>query len=147
METYKIVLVVLFVALSGFFQGQMEKISFNFYESLFVNCPIFFNPKVSFLRKYKQLPDKYIFTDQDGRNHNVHKVDKAKSRFAGSKSVFVWLTDGWHLFKFISGTFFCIAITILAMVIFQLTIIESIAAFAAIKIIETTSGAISYKLK
>jgi hypothetical protein len=147
MEVYKIVLIFLLLVLSGFIQGQMEKIAFNFYQSLYKKNKAFFNPKVSFRNKYKQLDNFVDFYDEHGQKHWVKDIDKTKERFPGSTTVFVWLTDGWHLFKVVSGTCLSIAITILLMEVFALSLFYGLITFAGVKLINSISYVTSFKLK
>jgi hypothetical protein len=61
----------------------MDKIQFHFNNSIFKNFKnkLFWDPRISWVNKYK-----------DGNPLNGEK-------FFLSKSLFVGLTDGWHLFK------------------------------------------------
>jgi hypothetical protein len=146
MIIYKLILVVLFIMLSSFFQGQMEKVTFNFYHSMFRKWPLFFNPAVSFFRKYKQVPGKFHFVDKDGVEHVVNQVDKGKERFPLSTSVFVWLTDGWHLFKTVSGFFLAVSLSILVSEILALSMVQGCIAFVLIKVIQGVVFTISFNI-
>jgi hypothetical protein len=132
--------------LTGFLDGQLDKITFNFYHSLWVKWPVFFNPKISYRNKYKKLPGLIQFTDQDGQTHALHPIDTSREAFLGSTTVFVWLTDAWHLFKVLSFACSFAASAVLATQLFHLAWWEGIAAFLVIKAINGISFSISYKL-
>jgi hypothetical protein len=147
METYKLILIGSFILLSGFFEGQMDKISFDFYHSLYVRWPLFFNPKVSHINKFFRLNERFTFTDEHGQKHWIKKFDKTKERFPGSTSILVFLTDGWHLFKMISNTLMIVALTIVLSDLLGLNWWQGSIAGIIIKIINLIAFSISYKLK
>ncbi len=78
----KIVLAILFFALAGVCNGVMDTLQFHFGSSIFTGKKaLFWDPKISWRNKYKNGDP------QQG------------PRFIGSTTIFVALTDGWHLFK------------------------------------------------
>lgn len=91
---------LLFIGFGAFLNAQMDRLYANFEGSLFKNLnPNFWNPYLSHGYKWKN-------------------GDKAQGeRYFGSSTIFVWLTDGWHLLKggmvgcfFIAICFYSIAV-------------------------------------
>jgi len=81
--TYVIVGIMLIVA--GISKAVQDKILYHFYESRFKTMGTFWNPEKSWENKWK-----------DG--------DPEKGeRFPGSSTIFVSLTDAWHLFGMIKN--------------------------------------------
>lgn len=147
METYKIILLLALIISSGITQGQKEKLYFDFPESIFRRWPRIFNPEISHFNKFKRLEEKYWFQDKNGQNFLIYAVDKTKERFPGSTTFFAWLTDPWHLFKFIEGSFICAAITILFCQVLQISFVPGLLVFASVKILHALAFSLSYKIK
>lgn len=78
-------LFLLFIVLAGACKAIKDTLDFHYECSWFRHiCPKFFSPSISWKNKYKNYPE-----------------DKS-SKFFGSKTFLVWLTDGWHLFDMLS---------------------------------------------
>ena len=76
-----IVLSVVLYALAGLFNGVMDTLQFHYESSPFPKGSLFWNPVISWRNKYKN-------------------GDSSQGpRFPGSTTIFVLLTDGWHLMK------------------------------------------------
>lgn len=68
--------------LAGMLNAVMDKLQFHYSHSIFsVLNAKFWNPAISWKNKYKNWPD-----------------DK-REKFLGSTTIFVGLTDAWHLFQ------------------------------------------------
>lgn len=86
------ILILLFVVCDAI----QDVITFKYEYSVFRNLdPMYFNPAVSWRNKYK-----------DGNPVNGE-------RFFGSTTFLVWLTDFWHLLKFIKMNCVWVAISVL----------------------------------
>jgi hypothetical protein len=91
-----IFLSILFFILAGAFEGVMDTLQFHYTTSKFyyLNNKTFWNPQISWVNKYK--------------NNDPTMGEK----FLGSTTIFVGLTDAWHLFKlfrtfsFFAGIYF-----------------------------------------
>ena len=76
-----------FVILSAVCKAVKDTLQFHFYDSIFDKCNHqFWNPDVSWKNKYK-----------DG--------EIGVPKFCGSTTLFVWLTDAWHLFDMLGILF------------------------------------------
>lgn len=74
---------LILVCFAGISEAIMDKIQFHYNKSLFSNKrfnQFFWNPSESWKNKWKE--------------------DFKTEKFLGSSSIFVFLTDGWHLSKF-----------------------------------------------
>jgi hypothetical protein len=81
-----IVLGFVMTALAGGIEAVMDKLQFHYYETFFLGKnDQFWNPKISWKNKYK--------------------ADEVTPRFLGSTTIFVFVTDGWHLMKFLRNLF------------------------------------------
>ena len=78
-----ILLGMIFVMVSGLFESIMDKLQFHYDKTPFkyFNNQIFWDPKISWRNKWK-----------DGDSEKGEK-------FPGSSTIFVGITDSWHLFK------------------------------------------------
>jgi hypothetical protein len=78
-----IYLSILFFILAGAFEGVMDTLQFHYASSKFynLNSKTFWDPQISWINKYK--------------NNDPTMGEK----FLGSTTIFVGLTDAWHLFK------------------------------------------------
>lgn len=78
----KLALILLCVILAAVFNAGMDKLVHHYSTSIFNgNKPLFWDPAQSWRNKYKNYP-----TDQ-------------RPKFPFAKTILVWATDGWHLFK------------------------------------------------
>jgi len=89
-----IFLSILCFILSGAAEAVMDKLQFHYHKSIFSDFKnqTFWNPLMSWKNKYK--------------NNDPSMGEK----FFGSKTIFVGLTDAWHLFKLIRNLFIFIGI-------------------------------------
>jgi hypothetical protein len=81
----------LFLLLAGFSNGLMDLIAYRYYLSIF-NKSKFFNPNVSWRNKWKNGNPEY------------------GERFLFSSTIFVFLTDGWHLVKWFMIKFILLSV-------------------------------------
>jgi hypothetical protein len=86
-----------FIAMAGFFNSIMDILFANYEGSIFAlrNNPLFWNPQVSWKNKWAQpfsqpTEDKWYY---------FGFLPPYKERFPYSSTIFVFLTDGWHLAK------------------------------------------------
>lgn len=78
----KIIIAILFFALAGLCKGIMDTLWFHYGTSVFADKKaLYWDPKISWRNKYK------------------NGDSKQGARFPGSTTIFVGLTDGWHLFQ------------------------------------------------
>lgn len=83
------------VVLSAIANAAQDKISHHFYNSVFKNLnPYYWNPEFSWRNKYKN------------RDPNQGK------RFVGSTTFLVWVTDAWHLLKFLWKNLLLLAVVL-----------------------------------
>jgi hypothetical protein len=88
------VLIIVLIALSGVSNAVMDTLVHHYNSSIFRDKNVkFWNPKDSWMNKW--------IVDIDG---------SYKERFVGSSTVFVWTTDGWHLFQFLMLKFIFLAV-------------------------------------
>ena len=81
-------LAIVFFSLAGVAEAVMDILQFKFMESVFKNKnQMFWNPQLSWQNKWK-----------DG-------CPKFGPKFFGSTTVFVFVTDAWHLFKWVRNRF------------------------------------------
>jgi len=80
-----LVIGLILVAISGIAEAIMDKLQFHYERTIFKNLKNqkFWNPEISWMNKWKE-GDKNL-----------------GERFLGSSTIFVFLTDAWHFFKFI----------------------------------------------
>ena len=76
--------VAFFVCLFGVFDGVKDTLAHHYSISVFSPGSTFWNADVSWCNKWQNC-------------------EAGKERFLGSSTVFVWLTDGWHLMKFLQN--------------------------------------------
>lgn len=86
-----ILIIILLLIISGMARAVADKINFHYDESIFFGTSdeYYWNPEISHLNKYF------------GHDSSLGPA------FWGSTTVFVWLTDGWHLFTSISRISMC----------------------------------------
>lgn len=114
MEKKHILLIIAVLALSilaGLADGVRDTLSFRYSQSVFPQDDgeqllgageIFWNPAISWRNKWEN-------------------GDPAQGeRFLGSSTVFVWLTDGWHLMQFIMLSCFQLAIALPVVMLLRL---------------------------
>ena len=90
----RIVLIVLCLLISGAADGIRDTLMFHYHETGFKDDDMFWNPDISWKNKWKN-------------------GDKSQGEaFPGSSTVFVWATDGWHLFQTVMLSMWRIAILI-----------------------------------
>ena len=92
------IFLLLLILLSGFFEGLMDRIQFHYNGSLFskLKNQVFWNPSISWKNKWK------LGDPQKG------------PKFFMSTTLFVFITDAWHLFKFIRNTLIFISLGFLS---------------------------------
>ena len=74
--------------LAGVAEAHMDTLQFHFYRSRFSSFNhSFWNPEISWKNKYKLNDPRY------------------GPRFPGSTTIFVFVTDAWHLMKFLRNIF------------------------------------------
>lgn len=105
---FSILSAVLIIA-SAASEAVMDKVQFHWYKSIFSINPKkypenFWNPYFSWKNKYSDVSTK-------------------KPKFLGSTTIFVFLTDGWHLFKFFKNLsiFLGIGTSVLAGIYYDFT--------------------------
>ncbi len=88
---------VLCVIAAAVCEGVMDTLQFHYMRSVFhqFSNKTFWDPTISWRNKYR-----------DGD-------PAAGPRFPGSITVFVGLTDAWHLFKLLRNVFVCLAVFLL----------------------------------
>jgi hypothetical protein len=97
------------IAIAGMCNALYEIIFVSFNQSIFRNLnPLFWNPEVSWQNKWAQpfpqpAEDKWYY---------FGFTPRYKERFPYSSTIFVWLTDAWHLFKAIMLTCIMAAIVL-----------------------------------
>jgi len=88
MEVGNIIIGLSLIIVSGAAKGVMDIIQHKFKASIFsdeeIYNPNFWNPKKSWTNKWKV------------------KYGKLQEKFPGSSTVFVFVTDAWHFFQFIT---------------------------------------------
>ena len=88
-------------ALAGIANGVMDTLQFHYSSSIFPPKSLFWNPAISWRNKYK------------------NGDPKEGPRFPGSTTIFVALTDGWHLMKALNLAFYRLAIVLAAAAFWQ----------------------------
>jgi hypothetical protein len=86
-----------FIALGGFFNSIMDILFTGYGKSIFasLNNPLFWNPQVSWKNKWAQpFPQ-----PSENKWYYFGFPPPYKERFPYSSTIFVFLTDGWHLSK------------------------------------------------
>ena len=74
--------------LAGVAEAHMDTLQFHFYRSRFSSFNhAFWNPEISWRNKYKLNDPRY------------------GAKFPGSTTIFVFVTDAWHLMKFLRNIF------------------------------------------
>lgn len=82
------------LSFSGIAKAIQDKLQFHFHKSVFKNLGDYWNPETSWKRKWK------------------NGDPKQGERFLGSSTIFVSLTDAWHLFGLIRDFLFVASISV-----------------------------------
>lgn len=111
-----LILSALFVLVSSASEAVMDKVQFHWNKSIFSINPKkywedFWNPYFSWKNKYSDIATK-------------------KPKFIGSTTIFVFLTDAWHLFKFFKNTSIFLSIFFSVMVGYEYDFQMNILLFA-----------------
>lgn len=86
-----VLLIALLVALAGVCNGITDTLQFHYTQSFARNWRAqYWNPAISWRNKYK-------------RDASGELIRPLKPRFFGSNTFLVFLTDAWHLFKFLQA--------------------------------------------
>ena len=87
---------LLLIVLAGFFNAVMDTLFTHFSQSIFKNLnPLFWNPEESWQNKWAQpFPQPY-----EPKWYYFGFPPPYKERFPYSSTIFVFLTDAWHLAK------------------------------------------------
>jgi len=83
MDITAIIWVTILLILAGVFDGVRDTLAFHYHRTGLAKDNLFWNPAISWRNKYK-----------------AGDPDKGQ-RFPGSVTVFVFVTDAWHLFQFL----------------------------------------------
>ena len=100
---------LILIAIAGICNALYEIIFVAYDQSIFRNLnPLFWNPQISWQNKWAQpfpqpAEDKWYY---------FGFVPLYKERFPYSSTIFVWVTDAWHLFKAIMLTCIMAAIVL-----------------------------------
>ena len=94
MEIWQYIVVGILIAFVGICKAIQDKLQFHFDKSIFSKLGSFWNPGQSWMRKYK---------------NNIPTNGEA---FPGSTTIFVSLTDAWHLFGLIRNSLMVIMLSI-----------------------------------
>lgn len=102
---FLIILSVVFTFTASTSDAIVDKIQFHWYKTIFSNNPVryyqqFWNPMLSWANKYKDVKTK-------------------EPKFWGSTTIFVFVTDAWHLFKFIRNTSMFILVFLACIIAFN----------------------------
>lgn len=101
MEIIFFIVGLILVSLSAISEAIMDKLQFHYHKSIFK-----FNPV-----KYNQL-----FWDSSISWKNKYKENSmTEPKFYGSTTMFVFVTDAWHLFKFLRNLFLFIGLPLLCL--------------------------------
>jgi len=102
MNFSRIIIICVLIALAGAANGVMDNLSFHFTQQRFITeSSQFWNPEFSWRNKYAEVSPGEL-------------AQPLRPRFTGSTTVFSFLTDGWHLMKFLYQGFLRTAVVILA---------------------------------
>lgn len=99
--TWQIITIIILITLSGVFQAVQDTLVHHWPNSVFGHLAkrykikaIWWNPEISWENKYK--------------GGNPDRGEK----FPGSTTIFVFVTDAWHMFGFLSTTSFQMAMAL-----------------------------------
>lgn len=89
-----------FIILASISEAIMDKLQFHYHKSIFKQNPV----------KYDQT-----FWDADISWQNKYKEGSmTEPKFHGSTTLFVFVTDAWHLFKFLRNVFLFIGLPLIS---------------------------------
>ena len=89
------------IILASISEAIMDKLQFHYHKSIFKQNPV----------KYNQS-----FWDASISWQNKYKEDSmTEPRFYGSTTLFVFMTDAWHLFKFLRNIFLFIGLPLMSL--------------------------------
>lgn len=95
------ILGILLVIAASISEAIMDTIQFHYERSIFKLDPIKYNP---------------LFWDASISWQNKYKENSmTEEKFYGSKTIFVFLTDAWHFFKFLRNLFLFIGLPLLGL--------------------------------
>jgi hypothetical protein len=95
------ILGILLVIAASISEAIMDTIQFHYERSIFKLNPIKYNP---------------LFWDASISWQNKYKENSmTEPKFYGSKTIFVFLTDAWHFFKFLRNLFLFIGLPLLGL--------------------------------
>ena len=95
------ILGILLVIAASISEAIMDTIQFHYERSIFKLDPIKYNP---------------LFWDASISWQNKYKENSmTEPKFYGSKTIFVFLTDAWHFFKFLRNLFLFIGLPLLGL--------------------------------
>lgn len=98
---------LILLALAGIANAIMDTITFRYDSSMFSKLnPKFWDPKVSWKNKYK---DPYKFAENKWYYLKILQP-KYQEKFLYSSSMFVAVTDAWHLFQKLLWTLMIVSI-------------------------------------
>jgi len=132
----RLIIAGVFILLAGMANGVMDDLQFHYYDSIASNWDEqFWNPEISWRNKYA--------SNQEGA-----LVRPLQPKFFGSTSFLVFLTDGWHLAKFIF--LLCLHILITLLLVRQKwtwkTLVKTTLIWLAIYSLQTAGFYITYSL-
>lgn len=87
----------------------------------------------------------YFLRELSWKNKWKNGKKELGEAFLGSSTFFVWLTDGWHLLKFLRNRFYQLAICLLLTNYLSLSIINAIFCYLMIGIVYGVSFEFFYK--
>jgi hypothetical protein len=89
------------ILFAGIANGTMDKLQFHFGKSRLakVENQQYWNPQISWENKWSKTAEGKL-------------AQPLRPAFPGSTTVFVWLTDGWHLMKFLYHGFARLALVL-----------------------------------
>lgn len=132
----QLIIAAFFVLLAGMANGVMDDLQFHYYDSIASNWnEQFWNPEISWRNKYASTEEGAL-------------VRPLQSKFFGSTSFLVFLTDGWHLFKFIF--LLCLHMLIALLLVRQKwtwkTLVKTTLIWLAVYSLQTAGFYITYSL-
>jgi len=90
-----------FIILASISEAIMDKLQFHYHKSIFKQNPVkynqsFWDASISWQNKYKEN-------------------SMTEPKFYGSTTLFVFMTDAWHLFKFLRNIFLFIGLPLMSL--------------------------------
>lgn len=97
-------ILLLFISFSAY--AVMWTLQFHYFNSVFGRLnPYWWNPGISHINKWQIYDDGVIKRNEKGK-----RIEK----FPGSSTIFVWLTDAFHLFQFLFLNSLILALSLMA---------------------------------